>query len=92
MAYNNVSYKYQKVVSFGDKILFINTGSLYSKGLIVEINSTFHVTKVLTLNAGMMDMAYSLCSVESFNGGLYFHLLKDFYTGVITSLTELVSS
>lgn len=61
--YYNLSYTYQKIVSFGDKILFINTGTLNSRGLIVEINSTFQVTQVLTLNAGMMDLANAFCSV-----------------------------
>ena len=47
---------------------------------------------VLSLNAGINKMAYVKNAVQSFNGGLYFHLYKDNFNGIVTSLSDLVSS
>ena len=47
---------------------------------------------MLSLNAGTNKMAFDKNAVLSFNGELYFHLVKDEYNGILTSLSDLVSS
>jgi len=47
---------------------------------------------VLTLDAGTNKMEYAKSGILSFNGGLYFHLYKNDYNVIITSISDLVSS
>jgi len=58
----------------------------------VGINSTNQVVLVLSLDAGTNKMAYGKNAVLSFNGGLYFNLYKNDTAGIVTSLSDLVSS
>jgi len=58
VAYTSPYYMYWKIVSFQNKVLFINTGTYNRYGLIVGINSTNQVVNVLTLDAGTFTMAY----------------------------------
>jgi len=47
---------------------------------------------VFSLDAGTNYMAFDKNGVLSFNGGLYFHLFKNYTAGIVTRLSDLVSS
>jgi len=47
---------------------------------------------VLSLDAGTNKMARDKNAVNCFNGELYFHLYKNNTVGIVTSLSDLVSS
>lgn len=66
---------YQKILKMDGKVFFINTGNLVQTGWILTVNSSnYTVMDVLKLDGGTNNLGYGKCSVQTLNGGLYFHL------------------
>lgn len=55
-------------------------------------SSSYMITNVIKLDGGTNNLAFSTSTLQTFNGGLYFHLHKDNKTGILTSLNGLSSS
>ena len=85
-------YFFQKILLFKEKVLFINFGDKQQFGFVVGLNSSNLVQQVLSLNAGVYKISDFKNVAISFNGGLYIILFQNTTTGVLTTLSDLVSS
>lgn len=73
----------------GDQVLFINTGGYIQTGWMVAIGrASYAVIDVLRVDGGVNRMGWDKCSVQSLNGKLYFHLIKNNNTGILSTLSS----
>lgn len=85
-------FTYQKINFFDNKVLYLISGYYEWSALIVGVNSSNLVEYVKSLSAGSYRMGFEKSAVLSFNGALHFHLVNGSYSGILASMTQLVSN